>query len=1118
MRRVNPYDQRFKDFHDSSLSTVVSMISQAGKRHDGNVALNDDPGNLNKLGLIELYETLQNRAMDFSINSSTPGGGDAGAANTILFAASRIADLYTLLGNEAYADALDPTIGFGTESGEYNIMAPSIFCFQNQLPSLLEEELALLRGISAKNTGEHPYEKPLYNRLMWNFTSSEGEVAYANSYNITDEDGDGDIDEFDAKLMYPQGHGDAWGHYLTAIKKYYDLITHNKFTWFARSESVLVTGVPVNVDYLDERKFASIAAAKARAGAEIVELTYRSNFVEDPNGQWQGYEDSDPSRAWGLSEWASRAGQGAYLDWVVGNAILPETNPNKGIKKVDRTTVMELREIAGCFNDIQSQQDKANIGLNPLGIAKDAVPFDINPYELVDAQGQPTGRTHFEQVSDRAVQALNNAVTTFNRANQSTQMLRKQMDAIEDFVDTVEDREADFENRLIEVFGYPYADDIGPTGTYPDGYRGPDLYHYMYVDTSELMGIEPVIEKVFTVKMKDLDVDADGGVTETLTDVKFHLAANGLGLIKPDAWTKKRRAPGEIQMARSDLLQAKARFERAMTDYDNLLLQIEDQAYLLKAQHDLNATEIQILDSVLNQQVSLNAAIAGSRSQQLSFRTVGRTATLIANSLAEFVPQTIGWAAADTMSAIRGAIRLGGAIINEVMSRKADAESLDGLGHQQAKENHAIEQQLRQLEQLIRSEASQRLDLYTIQESMQQASGRYLSALAKGQRLIEDRLRFRKQTAPNIQHYRYKDMAFRVFRNEALQQYRAQMDLAALYVYLAAKAYDYETSLLPVDSLAGQQYLTDVIRQRAIGQMDNGVPGPGQGLAGVMAKLNQNFNALKGQLGFNNPQVETNYFSLRKECFKIMELHSSDSRWRDKLKVFRVDNLWDSYPQFRRYCKPYDSEDVPEPAIVIPFKTTVSSRTNFFGKELGADSYYAAENFATKVRSVGIWFSNYNTSILSPTPRVYLIPIGLDVLRTPSGDIGDIRYWQIAEQRIPEPFPLVEQDLDDQQWIPIVETLPDAFAGIRRHGRLRAYPDGGFNTDEMTYDSRLVGRSVWNTKWLLIIPGASLMADPGEAIEQFIEGSPVPGTDGKGDGNGVTDIKLFFKTYSYAGY
>jgi len=59
----------------------------------------------------------------------------------------------------------------------------------------------------------------------------------------------------------------------------------------------------------------------------------------------------------------------------------------------------------------------------------------------------------------------------------------------------------------------------------------------------------------------------------------------------------------------------------------------------------------------------------------------------------------------------------------------------------------------------------------------------------------------------------------------------------------------------------------------------------------------------------------------------------------------------------------------------------------------------------------------------------------------------------------------------------------------------------------MTFDSRLVGRSVWNTRWLLIIPGQNLLYDPDEGIETFIHGAPIPGSDER-TGNGVTDIKL----------
>ena len=166
--------------------------------------------------MIELYQTVLNRGFSLSIEGSPAVIGNRDVDNALLLAAGRIADLYMLLGNEAYADAADPTIAFGTGDGQYGAEAASIHCFMNQTASLLEEELALLRGRDAsKQPGVQKH--PLYNRLIWNFTRdiTGGEVAYALNYNIRNEDGDvsGTINEADAKVLYPQGHGDAWGHY-----------------------------------------------------------------------------------------------------------------------------------------------------------------------------------------------------------------------------------------------------------------------------------------------------------------------------------------------------------------------------------------------------------------------------------------------------------------------------------------------------------------------------------------------------------------------------------------------------------------------------------------------------------------------------------------------------------------------------------------------------------------------------------------------------------------------------------------------------------------------------------------------------------------------------------------
>ena len=453
---INPFEQRFKSFEENRINTIVSMISQAGPRYEGPVPLSLEAAD--KFGLIEIYETVLRRAMDLSIEGIPPVDYPP-AQDALLLAAGRLADLYMLLGNEAYADAADPTIAFGTDDGIYGAEATSIHCFMNQTASLLEEELALLRG---RDDSLEPSvtTRPIYNRLAWNFTRdiNGGEVAYALNYNVRDESGqvNGTIDEADAKVLYPQGHGDAWGHYLSALKHYYKLLRHPLFTWEPRAEPVLLGGVPVTVDYLDERKFARAAAAKARTGAEIVDLTYRYEYQADLNGGRTDYHDTSGDRAWGVADWASRAGQGAYVDWVVANALLPDrdptlTNPipgddHSGIQIVDRTTVTELREIVASGQDIQGKMDGADGGMNPVGLAELALPFDLNPQEV------DQGRGHFDQIFDRAVRAMNNATTVFNHANNSTQLLRRQADHQADFVTQVEEREMDFQNRLIEFF------------------------------------------------------------------------------------------------------------------------------------------------------------------------------------------------------------------------------------------------------------------------------------------------------------------------------------------------------------------------------------------------------------------------------------------------------------------------------------------------------------------------------------------------------------------------------------------------------------------------------------------------------------------------------------------
>jgi len=398
------------------------------------------------------------------------------------------------------------------------------------------------------------------------------------------------------------------------------------------------------------------------------------------------------------------------------------------------------------------------------------------------------------------------------------------------------------------------------------------------------------------------------------------------------------------------------------------------------------------------------------------------------------------------------------------------------------------------------------LEAYQLKETLHQAVGNYQATLAEGLRLMDERTEKRAQASAEVQEYRFQDLGFRVFRNDAIQKYRAQFDLAAKYVYLAATAYDYETNLLGTASGAGKKFLGEIARQRTLGVVSNGIPQAGfPGLADVMARLSQNFVVYKTQLGFNNPQTETTPFSLRSELFRIKSDETSNEDWRSVLKDHKVDDLW-KIPEFKRYCRPFAPESAgPQPGIVIRFPTTVTYGKNFFGWPLsGGDSAYSTSNFATRVRSVGLWFENYNNAGLSSTPRVYLVPTGADVLRSPTGDGFATREWQVRDQKLPVPFPIGSSDLNNPAFIPANDSLSDELSAIRKVSDFRAYPySGEFDTSQATTDSRLIGRSVWNTQWMLIIPGSTLLFNKDVGLNTFI--------------NSVDDIKMFFQTYSYSG-
>jgi len=403
---------------------------------------------------------------------------------------------------------------------------------------------------------------------------------------------------------------------------------------------------------------------------------------------------------------------------------------------------------------------------------------------------------------------------------------------------------------------------------------------------------------------------------------------------------------------------------------------------------------------------------------------------------------------------------------------------------------------LYEIEELLVNEGVTRIRLFSIREQLRGLLDQYRATLQEGLRLLEERRNTNAQLAADTQNNRYHDLLFRGGRHESIQRYRALYDLAQRYCYLAAKAYDYETNFEPRDRASAQPLLTEIARARTLGQLGDGAPLAGGGLSGIMARLQDNFRAVEGRLGFNNFQLDTTEFSLRREQARV----ATDADWRGKLDLARVPDLW-SVPEFRRFCRPFAPRGAPQPGIVLPFSTEVRAGKNFFGQMLAAgDSAYDPTLFATKIRAAGIRFEGYPVDTLARTPYVYLVPAGRDYMTIPNSPRLETRGWTVVDQAIPVPHLTGPAELSQPGWLASLDTLGDRFGEIRRFSSFRA---AVLEDDPALNVTRFIGRSVWNDRWLLIIPGQSLRSDAPEALDEFVEN--------------VTDIKLTFETYGYSG-
>ena len=1180
---INPFNQRVTDLFNNDVNTDVSLLTQAGKRWEGDIALN--LANIDDFGLIEIYETILRRGKGLSIGGAPPLNVPA-ANDALLLAAGYLNDLYMLLGNEAYADASNPTIAFSTDSGEFGTSAQfgdldtALFSFKGQLPNVLQEELTLLRGRD-DNLQPGVQVSPVYNRLVWNFTRGidSGEVVYALNYNIKDLDADGAANAADAAEQFPQGHGDAYGHYLTALKGYYGLLRNPNFAWTPRIEAVLVLGQPVSIDYQDERKFAAAAAALTRSASQTLDLTYREEFTADENAGWAHLRDgvvnrrTGVTRHWGTDEWATRAGQGAYFHWVTANSIIPEEDTiHEGIEKVDRTTVPELDEVAAYAESIQLTLNNADARLNPLGLAKGALAFDISPNEVDE------GKTHFEQIFDRAIGALKNAEFAFDSAKNSTQLLRRQDDSLDERRHAINLQEIAFENELVELYGTPYPDDIGPGRTYVQGYEGPDLLHYQYVDNVELFfpagqdltdgeitfPVDPGFENTNFLQSTTLNYDRDGDGELDATDKdgnpimtsSYSINAHG-EYVKPEAWKGKRQYPGLIQEAISDVLSARINAYQQADDFGRMFGDMADLLHVYR-------TVVNARDESVRLTINANTATEQREAGILAANIIARSTTFaseilgnVSEALSDGFPTVLGFSN-DVTSAGRTAVSsiyiTSKSILGAVtLAAESTAEGLDiQINNLQRELEVDLEEQswkaenrqmIRDLQEAMGGYVAQRAAVDIALRDYDQAQRKLQSLIARGLVIQKNREVARKRSAAIIQGARTRDLAFRVFRDESLEKYKTLFDLAARYTFLAARAYDYETGLLDNSgSSAAAAFYDGVVQSRALGVLDDsGNPqfsastSGDPGLAGVLAQMQGDWSVAKTRLGFNNPDKYRTTFSLRQENYRIVPGEVGNQAWKDKLASHRMGNLLDD-PDVLRYCLQIaDDNGLPVPGIVIPFTTTIAQGVNFFGQPLAAgDHGFSPTSFATKIRTSGIAFEGYigldsptssggalseigaqtpgdpalgflDPKGLSATPHIYLIPAGVDSMRSPPlGDTSSVRTWTVEDQAIPLTFNIGQSNFSTNQSFLSSDSLAEDPFQIRKHQAFRAVAAGTvFSSAPGFTNSRLIGRSVWNSNWKIVIPGRTLRADEVSSLEAFQDT--------------VTDIKLFFETYSYSG-
>jgi hypothetical protein len=232
-------------------------------------------------------------------------------------------------------------------------------------------------------------------------------------------------------------------------------------------------------------------------------------------------------------------------------------------------------------------------------------------------------------------------------------------------------------------------------------------------------------------------------------------------------------------------------------------------------------------------------------------------------------------------------------------------------------------------------------------------------------------------------------------------------------------------------------------------------------------------------------------------------------------------------PAFKQFAS-FDSARDSGPALVLTFSTEVAGRT-IFGQRRGT-TFGAPANFDTCSNPKLFEFAILLEGVDNPSAIgvdsslifAHFLPIGSSMLRTPvSGDcaLRPVRTWAVVDQRIPGVSAVYRDSggaVLDSFDIPRLATSPELdiinrFPVTQAQIRL---------TENPVFQDSLAGWSVWNTQWMLAIPGRQF-TDPNDDADVVRRKLLILIFDADQNGNprspdanlGIDDIKLRIKAY-----